>query len=186
MIPYYFTLLYNIQSEPLAEYLHKTQEIAGIEIMNEENGIEREIRVCQYVDDTVIFLKNQNMIQKCLEIVDDFGLASGSKLNREKTVGIVLNNTVTHDCEVNFTKGSEKVLGIPIGKQANFDEFWNKLLQKQKSKLDMWQRWDLSIQGKIRISKSLGILTLLYAIEMKEISVWEVCKMCSICLIHCQ
>ena len=141
-------MLYIIQPEPLAEYLRKSQDIKGIKILDETNGTEKEIRVCQYVDDTIIFLENHNMTQKSLEIIDDFGLASGSKLNKEKTIGIVLNRKIKPNSEVKITNGPEKVLGIPIGKHVDFEDFWNKLLQKLKSKLDMWKNWTYQLKAK--------------------------------------
>ena len=162
-------LLYIIQTEPLAQKLRTSTDIEGVKIGN--NGHISEVRVSQYVDDANVFLKNSTFIEPCLRIIDEFELVSGSKLNKHKTKGLVVNpeNNQRNVGGIVLTTGPEMVLGVPLGKSKHCDEFWKKLIEKLKSKLNVWNMRDLSIEGKIHVVKSLGLSTMLYAIEMKEI-----------------
>jgi hypothetical protein len=106
------------------------------------------------------------MTDECLNIFDEFGAVSGSKLNREKTIGLVMNDIKIYDNEinsgVNLTMGPVNVLGIPVGKNMAND-FWDTLIAKIKKKLSMWQHRNLSLCGKVQIIKSLGMSKLLFA-----------------------
>ena len=75
-------LLFIIQAEPLSCMIRNNKDIKGINIIS--GGVEREIKLCQYVDDTNIFLKNSTYIAPCLNIIQDFEKISGSKLNMNK------------------------------------------------------------------------------------------------------
>ena len=63
-------LLFIIQAEPLSCMIRNNKDIKGINIIS--GGVEREIKLCQYVDDTNIFLKNSTYIAPCLNIIQDF------------------------------------------------------------------------------------------------------------------
>ena len=159
-------LLYIIQAEPLATKIKCSDEIKGIII---ENHMEKsEVKVAQYVDDTCIFLKNKEYILPCLEIIEIFEKASGSKLNRSKTKALKVKEENTEIYEgITLTSGPEMVLGVPMGK---YDlAFWQKLLKKLETNLNIWMSRDLSFEGKIHVIRSLGISTLIYALEMKNI-----------------
>ena len=62
------------------------------------------------------------------------------------------------------------VLGVPIGKEALENSFWETLICKVKAKLKLWYMRDLSFDGKVQIIKSIGLATVSYALEMKIIN----------------
>ena len=160
-------LLYVIQAEPLAEFFRQCGDIKGIRVIHGQN--DTEVKICQYVDDAVIPLQNTGMIKRTLDIIYDFGMASGSRLNLSKTVGLTSRQEL-HGKQIygiNMTVGPEKLLGIPVGKNCVCDEFWNKLLDKVKNRFMIWRGRDLSLSGRVHIIKSLGIASVLYACEMK-------------------
>ena len=162
-------LLYIIQSEPLSATIRKNQDIKGIKITGQHGN--REIKSKQYVDDTFICLRNLNEIDKCLDLIDSFGKASGSRLNKTKTVGLLMNDVnLVHantDNQISFTIGPEKVLGITVGRGS--DVVWQSLLERVKKKLDGWKKRNLSLVGKVQILKSLGMATILFMSNMKTI-----------------
>jgi exonuclease III len=165
-------LLYILQLEPLAAYFRKTQRISGIEIQGFDSVCE--VRNKHYVDDTIICLKHINMTDECLNIIEEFGKVSGSKLNRQKTVGLVMNDKVIYDnmvtSEVDFTLGPVKVLGVPLGKKQDVN-FWETIIKKIEKKLSAWKNRHLSLIGKVLIIKSLGMSQLLFSsnfITMEE------------------
>jgi hypothetical protein len=153
-------LLYVIQAEPMACFIRKTNRVAGIDIKNKV-----EVRISQYVDDTVLCLKDFNMMKNALQIIEEFGEASGSRLNKKKTVGIVMNESLVSSIEtdIELTLGPVKLLGIPIGKGINTNIFWDQLISKIEKRYNMWQARDLSMTGKVHIIKSIGMSTILYA-----------------------
>ena len=163
-------LLYVIQAEPLAEYIRRNGQLEGIKIKT-EGGHEKNVRCCQYVDDTVFFLNNPSEIDKYLAIMDKFGLASGSRINKMKTIGLAVNRETveTHQGEIQLTLGPEKILGVPLGKNCSHDKFWNELIEKTQKQLYIWKSRNLSYDGKVHLIKSLGVSRFMYACEMKTI-----------------
>ena len=165
-------LLYIIQFEPLAQKLRASNLIEGISLNLKNCGNQSiEVKECQYVDDSNSMLKNKENIDNFLEVMDKFERVSGSKINLHKTVGLIVRENmeeVFH--ELRLTTGPEKVLGIPLGKTNDNDkEFWESLISKMKTKLDIWSSRDLSLEGKTYVIQSLAVSQLLYSIEMKNI-----------------
>ena len=161
-------LLYVIQAEPLASAIRNNKDIKEINVLN--NTDDRELKLCQYVDDTNIFLQSPKYISPCLDMIKEFEKISGSKLNKEKTKGIVVKRrNMGREEEIDLVMGPEKVLGVLIGKNANMSDYWATLVDKVKTKLSKWEHRDLSFEGKIHVIKSLTLSTLLYALEMQVI-----------------
>ena len=73
-------LIFLLAVEVLSLQIKQSEEIKGIEIMNEESNQATEIRM---------FIKSSTYIHSALN-VNKFGLVSGLKLNLEKTEGILL------------------------------------------------------------------------------------------------
>ena len=163
-------LLYVIQAEPLAEYIRKSNDVKGI-VVKDYLGNDRELKCADYVDDASRFLSESNSIDVCLKLYEEYGKASGSKINKDKTVGlsnnIALNDTVLH--EVKITNGPEKCLGIPMGFNKKLDEFWDKIVTKMSNRLSPWRNRFLTIFGRIHIIKSVALSIVLYAAEMTDI-----------------
>ena len=159
-------LLYVIQAEPLACLIRKTDEIQGIQVTNKV-----EVRISQYVDDTVLYLRHKNLTEKCLQIIEKFGKASGARLNKGKTVGLVMKESLIKSISgINVSLGPVKLLGIPVGKKTDVDAFWNNVIEKMEKRYNMWKNRNLSFAGKIHIIKSLGMSTIMYASNMIELS----------------
>jgi hypothetical protein len=58
-------------------------KVTGFEISF--GNISKEFRISQYADDTCIFLKTHDDIQKTFYLLDFFGSLSGLVLNKSKT-----------------------------------------------------------------------------------------------------
>ena len=162
-------LLYIIQAEPLVTYIRKDPNFKGVNV-KDENEVSTEVKCCQYVDDTVFLLDDQNSVALWINVIEEFGVASGSKLNKNKTIGLSMKNRDHGEgLNIKFTTDSEKLLGIPVGFRVNGDEHWKRLIKKMSSKIAPWRKRNLSYSGKIHILKSIGLSQLLYSVEMMEI-----------------
>ena len=126
-----------------------------------------ETKASEYVDDMCGYLNSVFQIDNCMNIIEDFGSASGSKLNKEKSIGMVVNKRHV-DVNVGFklTLGPEIALGVPVGKNISTDQYWEGKIDKMKNKIGPWKLRNLSFRGKVHIINSLGISNLLYGSEM--------------------
>lgn len=173
-------LLYIIQSEPFAENIRKNTDLQGIVLKNEHDE-NVECKCCMYVDDGVIFLKHVNSLDKCYNVIKTYEEASGAKLNMDKTVGIVMKESLVRPCnvdthEIRLTTGPEKCLGVVIGKNVDKSEYWENIITKLKNNLQVWKMRNLSLQGKVYLIRSIGISTVLYACEMTYIPEYYIDK----------
>ena len=106
-------------------------------------------------------------VNDVMQIFDDFGLASGSKLNKQKTIGLITNaRNINSRDDFLLTLGPECVLGVPLGKNKNRDKYWEETIHKMQNKILPWKMRDLSMRGKIHIVKSLGLSMIYYGCEM--------------------
>ena len=81
-------LLFVIVAEILATKIRNSTAVEGIKVASENS--ENYIKICQFADDTTLFLKNENEARSSLTIIHDFGNHSGLKLNINKTDGMWL------------------------------------------------------------------------------------------------
>ena len=144
------------------------ENVRGIKI-NKDDSV-HELKTRQYVDDTTIFLRSKQCIEPFLEIVSGYSEISGAKLNVEKTAGIVFHaNNAGSKHGIKLDLGPERMLGIPIGINVDCTDFWNGLIFKLNSKLNIWKHRDLLFEGKVHLIKSTGISQLVYAMDMINI-----------------
>lgn len=126
---------------------------------------EREIRMTQLADDTVLFLKHKQQITSALKMIDIFSAASGLKLNLKKCEILSLHNTEeTCICEIPI-KSCAKYLGIYLSKNHNEHQIKNfrPKIQKTKNIFNMWLQRDLSLLGRVLLSKVDGISRFVYS-----------------------
>ena len=158
-------LLYIIQSEPLSECIRYNGSVKGINVTDQE-GESHEIKGCQYVDDSTNMLLSVDYIHDCLGIIEKFGNASGSKINRSKTVALVTEHFQDKKgicSQVKVTHGIEKVLGVPMGKGQDKGQFWIDKIENMKKRLQAWNLRDLSMFGKVYVIRSLILPLIQYA-----------------------
>ena len=113
-------LLYIIQFEPLADKLRRSDAVPGIDVtLRNCNNENITVKGCQYVDDSNSMLKSINYIGNFLDILKNYEKISGSKVNLNKTVGLVIQEPGDGDHNIlRLTMGPERVLGVPLGKDS--------------------------------------------------------------------
>lgn len=157
-------LLFLIVAQILCDLIHKSS-FKGITLN------EREIKISQLADDTTLFLKNKSQIGVALNVLNQFSESSGLNLNLSKCelfslknkhsgqiYGININNLVTY-------------LGIKIGhNQKLMTESNISLLHNSiNKKFDSWLARDLSMYGRVLLSKAEGLSRAAYLFSSIEI-----------------
>ena len=79
-------LLYVLCIEPFAQLVRLDPHIKGLKMP----GLAEECRITQYADDSNIIITSTTSLQKVYLIAELYGLASGAKINRDKTKGLWL------------------------------------------------------------------------------------------------
>lgn len=150
-------LLFIMVAEILS-ILIKTSQIEGLNIM------EKQIIISQLADDTTLFLKNEEQIPLALRSINQFSKASGLQLNVNKCEILTL-----HDYHLNSLydikiKKEVKYLGIIISKNKTITENMNVCnnVDKCKSILNRWLQRDISIFGRVLLSKMDSLSRLIY------------------------
>lgn len=138
--------------------------------------MEKEIKCIQYADDSTFPLRDIRSLEKAIQIIENFGNVSGTKLNLSKTECIVLGefrNILKEDTTIRNIKintNTVKRLGIYIGHnevECNEKNWLCKLREFEKI-LDSWRTRKLTLFGKCQIINSLIVSKLLYVATILE------------------
>ena len=104
--------IFLIGAEILGSLIRQCNEIKGIEFGD------KEIRLSQYADDTIIYLSaTEKNLEKCCSILTRFGNISGLKINIEKSNVIRLDNCQKIICKektLKWVTDSFLYLGVKV------------------------------------------------------------------------
>ena len=154
-------LLFIIGIELFARALKNDQSIKGINVET------KEIKITQYADDTIVFVRDEESVEQLLRLLDEFKLISGLEINTSKTEAMWLRcwRDETHTPS-NFKWPKEPICALGIyfsyntehANKLNFEEKINNL----EKTLNGWKRRKLTLLGRINIAKTLGLSKLIY------------------------
>ncbi len=136
------------------------------------NILERNIVISQFADDTTLFLKNERQIPKVLSSINIFSKASGLKLNIDKCEIFALHDQPALSiCNI-LVKSQVKYLGIVITKNKEIRERENvcKNVEKCKTILNSWLQRDITVFGRVLLSKMESLSRAIYPAFSLEIS----------------
>ena len=158
-------LLFILVAEILAQKVRNKEEIKGIQVGDIENKIN------QFADDTACTLKNEESICFLFALIEQYTMYSGLRLNVGKTILIWLGpwrNKTGSQFNLQVEKGSFNNLGVHIGRdvEASIENNFNDKVTKMKRQFNIWSGRNLTIFGKILISKTFGISNLVYSMTM--------------------
>ena len=160
-------LLFLLVVEILGNQIRKnTQDGLEVNLKNEK----KYIQLTQLADDTTVFLKNEQAVKNCLQVIKEFGKVTGLKLNIEKTEGLWLGkgkNRGDNFANINWKKDAIKALGVFFGynKQDIEDKNWKGKVETVKKILNKWKYRDISMQGRILIVKTLALSQIVYLVS---------------------
>lgn len=158
------------QGCPAAPYLFllAAQILSAFIVENNVQGIPvagREVLISQVADDTTLFLRDAEQIPKAVNIIEQFSKASGLCLNLHKCELLAIktcNHTSLHGIPV---KEAVTYLGVVITKDENERSKLNfePTIEKAKKRFNQWLQRDLSLNGRILLTKTEGISRLIYS-----------------------
>ena len=155
-------LLYVAYMEPFAAAIRRAQGIRGIRMPGAGGRV---VKISQYADDTTLLLEDEVSLGRALGVIDSFAKASGSKLNRDKSLIKFFGGWEGRTgglCGLAGCPGPLRVLGIDFGNGEQVEENWAGRIRKIRGKLGLWQTRSLSVAGKILVVKAEVLPSLLF------------------------
>jgi len=157
-------LLFILAVETMAENIRKNDSIKGILLPDNYNT---EAKIAQLADDATLFLKNKKSILLAIDEIEKFGNVAGTRLNKQKTIGMwlgKLNRSTDVVGNITWTTDPVKALGVYFGHDMKKREKlnWDKKIETLEKCLKAWNRRDLSLLGRILIVKTFGVSKLVY------------------------
>uniref|UniRef100_A0A8C6M6K1 Reverse transcriptase domain-containing protein n=1 Tax=Nothobranchius furzeri TaxID=105023 RepID=A0A8C6M6K1_NOTFU len=150
--------LFILVSEMLAIYLKNCVDLKKLNVLGTE------LIISQLADDTTLFLKDYKQIPIAIDKIKLFSAACGLKLNLKKCELLAIHDSPLKEiCNIPI-KSEIKYLGTYISKDQQFNlrtNITNKL-NEIKAKLNIWLQRDLSILGRIYLTKMESISRLVY------------------------
>ena len=162
-------LLYICAIEPLLINIRNNKEIEGIKSPTSD----KYHLISAFADDTGFIIKNMKSKNLILSTFEKFGKASGSKINKDKTEGMLLG-ALKHindlQSDIKWVK-STKSLGIHFGIEGNEVNRLNWLNCLDRFKIDilMQMRRQVTLQGKADILNYIGYSKLWYRATIPSI-----------------
>jgi hypothetical protein len=118
-------------------------------------------KVFAFADDaTLAKLMDYNSLQRVKKILDDFGKLSGLECNVEKTTILQIGSDAAISEEIRSLGFSIEpeitVLGLKLKNGfSNFEETWHHISEKVQRQINHWNRFNLSLPGRICIAKCM-------------------------------
>ncbi|RUA07179.1 MAG: hypothetical protein DSY43_00385 [Gammaproteobacteria bacterium] len=158
--PYLFIMVL----ETLLSHIRYNNHIEGLLIRQEE------IKMVTFADDLTVFLRNIESFHKLSDILNEFYIHSGLKINDDKTEFFCLGSAKmsSKDLQVKEIKKKVRILGVFFSydnllfKKLNYESMINKL----KSLFRSWKWRGLTIMGKIQVIKSFAIPKILFCTSL--------------------
>uniref|UniRef100_A0A8C6NVQ2 Reverse transcriptase domain-containing protein n=1 Tax=Nothobranchius furzeri TaxID=105023 RepID=A0A8C6NVQ2_NOTFU len=137
----------------------KSSNVKGISLIG------KDLLITQLEDDTTLFLKDEHQISIAIETISIFSKASGLYLNIPKCELMAIKDcSKTTMCNIPI-KQEVRYLGIIITKnqESRITQNFYPFQEKLKHRLNQWLLRDLSLKGRVLITKAEGISRLTYA-----------------------
>ena len=153
--------LFVLSVEMLAYAINNNPTIRGICI--DQN----EIKLTQYADDTTCFVQDETSIQNILIVLDNFKRISGLEPNLSKTEAMWIGSKVGAPSKpfgLRWTSEPVLALGVFFSYDKQLSDqlnFYNKLDQLENT-LSSWKKRNISLYGKINITKTLALSKLTF------------------------
>ena len=155
-------MLFNLVVELLAIKVRQLVSIRGVPIYNIE------VKITQYADDATVFVNDEESVEELVKQLGHFGDVSGLELNVSKSKLMWLGADRLKRQSVCGIPSVDKVkiLGVWFSStECCISQNLNPVLNQIQSTVNRWSQRDLSLKGRITVSKSLLISKLVYVMS---------------------
>ena len=146
--------LFVLVLECFGQLIRTCSEIRGIKL---PGG--RECKISQYADDNTYFVTNDCGLLKVLDIFEQYGRASGAKLNRTKSKGLWLGRWRQRSDSpggLMWSDSAIQIVGFHFGDMSAAHKTWDTGVAKFCKVLSEWQSRFLTLHGKCTVLRSLA------------------------------
>ena len=168
-------LLYVLCLEPFVRKVCKDKEIEGLKLP----GSPDQCKISVFADDSTGILTTEKGIKKFLYLINLFGKASGSKLNKNKTKGLWLgawkNRKDNYKFGIDFVE-CIKIVGFKIGNNVTQDDIWHPIYVKFENVLNLWKFRHLSLLEKSLVVNVLATSKIWYIGSVLHMSKYYISK----------
>ena len=167
-------MLFKLAVEMLANRIRLNEQIRGITISNVE------IKLTQYADDTTLFVNNAESGKHAISLINDFSAVSGLRMNMRKTKCMWLGAGKHKRCSIQGIEAVDKIkiLGVWFSATARCtDDNMEPVISKIKYVINSWSQRNLTIKGRITITKSLlasQVVYLALTSQIPKVTVQEI------------
>ena len=147
--------------EPFAIAIRNDNHITGFKLP----GTSFETRISIFADDCTFVVMDKLSVSKILNICNIYGLASGSRINKEKSVGLWVGNwgdQIKNLYGLQWTTDSIKVCGVKIGNGNYISETWETVFNKFTKVININKSIYLHFKGKSVLLNSLAMSKIWY------------------------
>lgn len=152
--------LYVLIIEIFAIQLRTNPNIVGFKVGGEK------IISLHYADDATIIIKQNNCFKEVIKEIEDYEMASGAKVNYEKTKGLWLGKWKARTDKpmgITWTNENLKNLGLHFGNKDPARATFNDIIPKVKRSMNFWKQFKLSKFAKARVIEIFHASRLWYA-----------------------
>lgn len=164
-------LLYCICAQPLNDMIRNNSKIVGITIP----GSSCQSKIYQHADDSTFTIENVESCEQVMDVISSYCVASGAKVNCEKTEIMFLGKYRKSKPYISFKfiemEKAMQILGIYLGHDRNtcINLNWNEKVKQIRSTTQQWKARHLTLRGKATVITSLIVSRIIYTLN--------VCKM---------
>ncbi|XP_073459999.1 uncharacterized protein [Aquarana catesbeiana] len=141
-------------SELFARSIRRNPEIRGITAPGPDR---REVKCSLYMDDVTVFCADRRSIDTLAQTCEDFGQASGAKVNCGKSEVMLFGKWfLPSSAPIPFSVKTDfiKILGVWFGAEGAALKSWEERLSKMRQKFGLWSLRELTIEGKTLVLRS--------------------------------
>jgi hypothetical protein len=145
-------------AEVFGQAIRKCPEIQGLRL---PGG--KEVKISQYADDNTCIVINTYGIFKVIDVFDEYGRASGARLNRTKSKGLWLGRwrcRTDSPCGLEWVNSRLKIVGVYFGDEGACLKSWEEVSAKNIAVIKTWESRFLTLRGKVTVLDSLAVSTI--------------------------
>ena len=163
--------LFILAMETLCHKIKQCKKIRGVKVDNAT------YKYSAYADDLTAFVRDRESLNELIKILNNFRKISGLEINLGKTEGLILgkNSNAFESAGIKIVT-EIKITGINFGYDRDRvdDLNFNPILMKMARRFNDWRGRNLSVLGKVLVSKAQGMSQLTFAASLTMVPDWVI------------